>query len=390
MALFRGKSGQGGLFLVSSKTDSPAAGVYDMRDDTTEATNPSAGPLSGNTGVGAAAKIFQVYPNGGALGATTAANTTLANNAGWWVPPTTYMGATSSQQRVIPAGTNITTGWYIYNATSTAGATCTLTLRGYKRSAAGALTLIFTCQNTFAIPALSSGAVIGNVGAGTGALGSDIVFAAGETLYVEQYITIPGATVTANSCNVNLNSVTSGSSQSLVFGTNGVAIRYLQALSASSTVSAAKQVAVKVSRSASVSATAAKQVLVSAFKSASASATAAAQKLITKSAQAATATATAVRKLMVLTPKSAAVIATADRNTLTIGKRVTATATASGASARAITKNVAAAITSSAAIQKFLNLHRAFSAAATASGAANLARSQAAIVRKVITYIFDD
>jgi hypothetical protein len=178
----------------TTATDTPPAGVNDLLDGI--GADLTSGQMTGST---SAAVTFQIVPNGTAIpGTASAANTSLANNKGWQIPPTTGMAVTGSTVRRIPNGavlhSNITV-----RATGLTG-NDTATVHWYKRSAAGALTSIGSATNT---------APNGSLGTTTN-FGADLTvtqnwdFAPGETLYVEHYLTIAQQTVTAGTATYKL------------------------------------------------------------------------------------------------------------------------------------------------------------------------------------------
>lgn len=222
------------LFPIQTQTDSPPAGVYDLAPrPTPDVTYNVGAQMTGASGVGAASTTFQVFPNGTNMTATSGATLGAANNKGWQIPPTTYMGATASTPRVITSGSTLAQDAYFINANSSLGATCTFAVYWYKRAAGGALSAIANASANVVIPAAASNATIGDVIATSSALGADVVFAAGETLYMEFYVTIPGA-VTANSLNMNIN--TAGA-EFFKVSPNGIGFRYTSTATDSAPVS---------------------------------------------------------------------------------------------------------------------------------------------------------
>lgn len=209
---FRGVS----YYRVATQTDSPPAGVVDLIDGSS-GTGGSSPSLASST---SAATIYQIKPQVGNANFTsaTAASTQLANNLGWQVPVVSGMATSSTTSRVV------TTAQAFHFDSRTTNALGTTTSFGvvyavYKRSAAGALTLLGKA---------TSSTLTGGLTATSGTFpanftpSSDVAFGNGETLYVEVYVTVSQASVTAGSMTLIIDApwtITGGSG-------NGMAFRY--------------------------------------------------------------------------------------------------------------------------------------------------------------------
>jgi hypothetical protein len=391
VALERGPS-----FFPKSRTQTSAgenvtAGVYDV-EQTADAG--AAVTLTGAAGVGAAATLFQLFPNGSAtLGsASGVASTALANNKGWQIPPLTIMGSTAAAQRVLPVGAAVTITLKVAATGAVGSDTITLTL--YRRAAGvgGALTSLGSATATAANGATGTT----TTAAGTVTIaGADVVLAPGETFYVEAYVSVLGQLV-AGTAVCTLDATTTWS-----FNTpNGILYRYLQSAAAGVSVRAAKQVAVGVSRAATATANAVKAVKLATQKAATMNAQAVATKGLKLGPKQAGVVVTAAKSLNVgLKPQAAGVTLTAAKR-VTIGAFRAATITAGAAYAKAITKTIAATVTASASLAKFLNLSRKGAASVSTSASAVIGLPQTVlnrfaggattVVKKAITYIFGD
>lgn len=206
---------RGPLYYVKNTgTDSPpTTNVCDLNETATISPATQTGTMTGST---SAATIFQLFPQQsiGTLQNATAANTGLANNKGWWIPPTGGMAGTSTDLRVLAAGTTITTECTV-TCTGLSGNN-TVTMRAYKRSAAGALTSINSGSSTAPNGALGTTTQVFPATS----VPSDQTFDTGETLYVELYVTVAQQSITAGTCTAKLTG-----SWSIAPSTGGVAYR---------------------------------------------------------------------------------------------------------------------------------------------------------------------
>jgi hypothetical protein len=205
------------LFPNNTQTDSPPAGVCDIK---TTSVALLSGTVTGNT---SAPLIFQISPTSGSgtLATASAANTTLANNKGWWIAPTTDMAGGATAQRLLVSGAVITLKATVTATGLTGNDTATFSL--YKRASGGALTFIQSA--TFTAANGATGTV--TTGTATITLGADMVFDVGETLYVELYLTVVNQTVTAGTATVGLGAATAWTFNN----PNGICYRYLRSAS---------------------------------------------------------------------------------------------------------------------------------------------------------------
>lgn len=288
------------FFPRNTQTDTPATGTCDLDDSGTSTTFTSV------TQAGSTSAVFIVQywcPAGGGTVLSkvgSGGSTQLANNQGWWIPPTTGMAVTGSNLRVIPAGSVLSVK---ASATciSTLGTAFTTTVRAYKRSTAGVLTSL-TSGSSASITSSAGGTT--SVATANATFASEATFATGETLYIEFYFTIPQQAVTAAS-----GSIAFGPTTPWVINTpNGVAYRIASSSAATGSGTAAQQpttVGVKRLVTATGVATLGTRA-VSVFKTFSGTGTPAATKQVAPTPKAATGTGTAAysRVLNALRPFS--------------------------------------------------------------------------------------
>lgn len=212
-------------------SDSSTVGLWHLDTISTTGYTPivvlTSPLLAGNAGVSAADKTFQISPS--TVGSTNLSATVVTvvsppTNKGWQIPYLTDMGSVATVQRVIRAGQTLT-GRMRGTQQNTVAGVLTISFNYYKRAQDGTYVSIKNSASTVpgAIPASSpwNGIVVST------ALASDVVFAPGETLYVEMFLTIPGQTATSCNVIVNLDNTVGWSLPS----SNDIIFRHLKAIS---------------------------------------------------------------------------------------------------------------------------------------------------------------
>ncbi len=376
------------FFPVNSQTDTPPAGIYDLKSSTavTLATASMSGTTSGAT-------IKQIWPTSTAstvLQSATVAAVAQNNNKGWWISPTTDMASTSTVNRVLPPSSAQN---YKVSVTATGLAgNDTVTMSFFKRSSGGVNTFLANVTGTAANGAVGTTTLVTMTPTSAAV---DLVFAAGETMYIELYLTIATQTLAAGTAVVTLNNTTSWTLNS----PNGIISRTLSSINASSSFSGLIQNNVGVNRAASIVMSAAKAVQLFVFKNASISLDADDVKNVVLNPKSTSISLIGqIQKNVSLLSKQASISLLAAKRVL-VNVNKAAAIVANASFLKFITKNISATISLTPNFAKFINLSRKFSAAITSSASAVFGLSQAILQRfsggattiyKKIIAVFDD